>query len=160
MFLHILRHIQPNQSIHAVEHIACQLLYQLSFTNTGRTHKNEGNRSFFRADTHPIAPDSSGNRIHSLILTNNVGFQPVRQSLDLLILLRLDLGRRNLRPHFNNTRQVLHGHGRLRHGFQRFNPGRKLHQLAAKQSQTFKILIPGILAQHPQLQFIIIPLFF
>ena len=84
--------------------------------------------------------------------------QAVTQTLQLLILLRLDFGRGDLGPQFDDAGKILDGHSGLRQILQFLDAGRDLHQLAAQNGQTFVVLILRILVQHTQLQFVVIPL--
>ena len=157
MLFHILRHIQTDQVIHTVKQVIGQLLDQLCFSHTGGADKNEGNRLLLGADAHPVPTDGPGYRIHSLILTNNMIFQAVRQALNLLILLCLDLGSRNLCPKLNDSGKILHGYRRGRQLFQLLNLPGQLHQLAAQNCQPLIVLVLRILVEHTKLQLIVIP---
>ena len=158
VLFHIFGHIQTDQTVHTVEQVISQPLDQLCLAHTGGTNENEGHRPLLGADANAAAANCPGNRIHCLILANDVFLQTLRQALDLLVLLGLDLGSRDFRPQFNDPGQILHGHRRLRKLFQLLNLGRDLQQLAAQHRQTLKVLILGILVEHPQLQLVIIPL--
>ena len=111
MLLHIFRHVQPNQAVHIVKQVTCQLLDQLRLTYARGANENEGHRPLLGGNAHPVAADGTGHSVYRLVLTDDVGFQAVAQPLDLLVLLRLDLGRGNFRPQLNDPRQILHGHG-------------------------------------------------
>ena len=158
MLLHIFGHIQANQGIHAVEQIISQLLHQFGLTHTGGTNEDEGHRPLLGGQTNAVATDCLGNGIHRLILTHDMSLKPVCQALNLLILLSLNLGGRNLRPQLNNPGQILHRHLRRRHLLQLLNFSGNTQKFAAQGRQTLVMLVLGIIRQHPQLQLVIIPL--
>ena len=85
--------------------------------------------------------------------------QSVRKALHLLVFLSLDFGGGNFGPQFDDAGQILHGDCRQGLLFQLLDLGGKLAKPAADGSHPFKILVFGILVQHPKLQLIIIPLF-
>ena len=86
--------------------------------------------------------------------------QPVCQSLDLLILLGLNLGSGDFCPKLNNAGQILHGDRRRWDLLQLLNLIGQFAQAAANHGKTLIMLVFRILREHPQLQLIIIPLFF
>ena len=160
MLLHIFRHVQANQAVHIVKQITRQLLDQLRLAHAGGADKDKGHGPLLGGNAHPVAADGAGHSVYRLVLTDDVGFQAVAQPLDLLILLRLDFGRGNLRPQLDDPRQIFHGHGGLWQLFQLLNLRRQLHQLAANQRQALIVLILRVLVEHPQLQLVIVPLLF
>ena len=160
VFLHILRHIQPDQRIHAVEQVVGKLLDQFRLAYTGGANEDKGNRTLLGGKAHTAAADGLGNRSHRFILTHDMGFQTVSQTLDLLVFLCLDLGGRNLRPQLNDPSQVLHGHLRLGQSLQPLDLRGNAQQLAADGGKALVMLIFRVVGEHFQLQLVIIPLLF
>ena len=160
MLFHEFRHIQPNQRVHRVKQVVGKALDQFCLTDTGRTDENKGYRLSLGTDAHTVSANRPGNRIHRLVLTNNVLLQAVSQTFDLLILLCLNFACGNFGPQFDNPRQVFHSQRRCRNLFQFLNLIGQLAELATDGCQPLIMLIFRVLRQQPKLQFVVIPLFF
>ena len=160
MLFHVFRHIQPHQTVHTVKEVVCQTLDKLGLAHTGGADKNEGHGTLLGGNPHPVPADSLCHRLHRFVLADNMGFQPGFQLAQLLVLLGLDLGGGDLRPHLNNPGQILHGHGGLGLGFQLFDLLGQLAELAADLGQALIILVLGVFVQHPKLQLVVVPLLF
>ena len=159
VLFHKLGHIQADQRVHRIKQIVCQALDQFRLTHTGGTDKDERHRAALGTNTHTVTADCLCNGLHRLILAHNMLFQAVSQTLDLLVLLGLDLGCGNLGPQFDNTGKIFHGHCGSRYLFQLLNFVCQVAQTAADHSQALIMLIFRIFCEHPQFQFIIVPFF-
>ena len=68
VLLHIFRHVQPNQAVHIVKQVACQLLDQFRLAHAGGADENKGHRPLLGGNAHPVAADGTGHGVHRLVL--------------------------------------------------------------------------------------------
>ena len=93
------------------ENISWPALDQLGLAHAGGAHKDEGDRLALGGDAHPSPADGGGDRLHRLVLANNVGLQPLLQLGQPLELLLLDAAGGDVGPQLDDVGQVLLGEG-------------------------------------------------
>ena len=160
MLLHVLRHVEADQRFDRFKQLVCQHLHQLRLAYAGRADEDERHGPLLRADADAVAPNGCGHGGDGLVLSDDVLLQAGIELQQLLIFLCADLAGRDLRPQFDDARQVLH----RQHGLRLFLEQRDLLpqlQIAAAQLCHAGIVALGrlcVFGQHLQLEIEVIAL--
>ena len=109
VLLHELGHIQADQALRRVEQVVCQLLDQFRLAHTGGAHEDKAHRLVLGRDAHPVAADGGGHGGDGLVLAHHMGAEALLQLGQALELLLLYLAGGDLRPHLDDSSDVLHG---------------------------------------------------
>ena len=108
-FLHEFGHVQPDQALRAVKHVGGKSLDQLGLSDTGAAHEDKAHRFALDLESDPSAPNRGTDRVHRLVLTDDVLFQACVEPSQTFQLIFFDRGGRNLGPEFDDAGQVIHG---------------------------------------------------
>ena len=116
MFLHKLRHIQPDERFGRIKKIGGQLFDQFGLSDAGRTGKNERNGFPFIRNSRTVAFDRARHRLNGRILSHDVSLQAVAKAVQFLIFVFADVRGRNPCPDLDNLGQFFFAHNDLTAG--------------------------------------------
>ena len=105
---HIFRHIQPHEGIHGVKQLVCKRFDQFCLAYARGADKDKRDGMFFRCYADAVTANRGGDSADCLILPDNALLQALLQGAELLIFLRADLARGDLRPHLDHTGKIFH----------------------------------------------------
>ena len=108
VLLHKLRHIETNERVGRIEKVGGKLLDQLRLAHAGGADENEAHGLVLRADAHAPAADGRGDRVHGLVLPDDVLFQAVGQLAQALELGLADAAGGNFRPQLDHAGEIVH----------------------------------------------------
>ena len=144
VLFHIFRHVEPHERVRRVEQVERELLDQLGLAHAGRADEQEGRRLALGADARARAADGRADRVHSLVLTDDVRLETVLHAFEARGLLRRDLGGRDTRPDLDDLREQLLVDRRGGLGQQLVQPRLDLQQaLAAGRDAGVGVLLLG-----------------
>ena len=110
VLFHKLGHVQTNQRLVGVEQFFCQHLYQFRLTYASGTDKDKRCRTAAGTQLHSGALDCLRQQVNCLILSDDVGFQPIFQIRQLCEFRLSDFVCRDSRPQFDHLRQIITCH--------------------------------------------------
>ena len=107
--LHKLGHIQPDQALRAVEHVGGEPLDQFGLSDAGSPHKDKADRFALDLESDTAAADCRTDRVHRLVLTDDMLLQPGVKAGQALQLVLFDGGSRDFGPELDDASQIIHG---------------------------------------------------
>ena len=109
VLLHVLRHVEPDERLHGVEHFLSQHLDKFRLAHAGGTHKDERSGSAPVGELHPGALDCLCDQLARLVLTYNMLLEVLLQAADALVFRFLDLVGRDTCPHLYHLGDIIDG---------------------------------------------------
>ena len=142
---HKLGHIKPYKVFRGIEKIRGEALNKLGFAHAGAAHKDKAHGLALGLQAHAAAADGGAHGVHRLVLTHDVGFQPVAQSGQPLKFVLPDAGGGDLGPQLYYAGHIVHGQLRPPLGFQSVQLATQLYGAGANLRQTLIVLVLGVL---------------
>ena len=157
VLFHILGHIEPDERLDRLEHLAGQPLDELRLAHAGGADKDERDRMLLDLDADARAADGGNDGGDGLVLTDDVLFERRVEVQQLLIFLCADLAGRDLGPELDDAGQIVDGEDGLRQLLELCDLGIEL-QIAAAQLRHAGVVVLrllGVLGQHAELEIVI-----
>ena len=104
---HKLGHIQADQALRTVEHVGGEPFDQFGLSDAGAAHEDKAHRFALDLESDPSAPDGRADRVHRLVLADDMLLQAGIETGQPFQLVLFDGGGRYFGPEFNDAGQIV-----------------------------------------------------